>query len=383
MESELTTRAATGEPQPEPRHDPVRGEPGVSVVIPTYREVENLPVLIPRVAAAVARVGLAGEILVVDDGSDDGTELACKELADTYPVRLVVRRTERGLSSAVVHGLDLARGRFLVVMDADLSHPPEKIPELVGMLRAGRAEFVIGSRYVRGGGLAQDWGWLRRLNSSVATWLARPLTAARDPMAGFFALHRATFERARSRLDPIGYKIGLELIIKSGCRAIDEVPIHFTERQFGRSKLGLREQVNYLRHLGRLYAYRCATLAQPVRFLIVGGTGAAVDLVAFSTLLTFWPGAAARAGAIWVAMTWNYTLNRRLTFPEGRLYPVHGQYLLFCLASLAGAGVNWLVSVGLYESVPFFTRWPLLAGALGIVGGSVFNFLGSKFVAFR
>jgi dolichol-phosphate mannosyltransferase len=226
----------------------------LSVVVPTYREADNLRLLVPAVSRAIAATGRPGEIVVVDDDSPDDTRRVCEELARRHPLRLLVRQHQRGLATAVLHGLRQSAGVVLVVMDADLSHPPEKIPELVAALEAG-AEFVIGSRYVAGGHTDEDWGWFRRLNSRVATALARGFTTAHDPMAGFFALRRATFLAARD-LDPIGYKIALELIVKCGCRGVVEVPITFRNRVKGQSKLSLREQINYLRHLRRLYAYK-------------------------------------------------------------------------------------------------------------------------------
>lgn len=237
------------------------GTPEISVIVPTYCEAENLSTLVPRVNSALQGTGIRGEILIVDDNSPDNTEQVCGELAAEYPLRLIVRKTERGLSSAVIEGMRQAQGAVLVVMDADLSHPPERIPEMVHAVRCGGADFAIGSRYVAGGGTEEGWGLFRWLNSKVATWLARPLTNARDPMAGFFALSRARFQSAR-HLDPVGYKIGLELIVKCGCRQITEVPILFARRFRGKSKLSIKEQVNYLRHLGRLYGYKlCSRLA--------------------------------------------------------------------------------------------------------------------------
>jgi hypothetical protein len=110
----------------------------LSIVIPTYREAENLPVLVPRLAGVLAQAGLNSEILVIDDDSQDGTEMLCKELATTYPVRLIVRTAERGLASAVLRGFHEAHCEILIVMDADLSHPPEKVPELFhALLGAG------------------------------------------------------------------------------------------------------------------------------------------------------------------------------------------------------------------------------------------------------
>jgi dolichol-phosphate mannosyltransferase len=233
----------------------------LSVVVPTYREAENLRLLVPAVARAIADTGRSGEIVVVDDDSPDDTPAVCADLARQYPLRLLVRKHERGLATAVLHGLRQSAGEVLVVMDADLSHPPEKVPELLAALEAG-AEFVIGSRYVPGAHTDEDWGWFRRLNSRVATALARGFTSARDPMAGFFALRRSTFLAARD-LDPIGYKIALELIVKCGCRTVVEVPIAFRNRVKGESKLNLREQINYLRHLRRLYAYKWRHAPRP------------------------------------------------------------------------------------------------------------------------
>ena len=228
--------------------------PSVSVVVPAYREADNLRVLTERVFAALEGAGLGGELIVVDDDSQDGSVEAVEELASRFDVRIIVRTQERGLASAVLRGFEDARGDVLVVMDADLQHPPEKIPELVESITSGRGDFAVGSRYA-GGEIQRDWPLFRRLNSWVATLLARPLTSVRDPMSGFFALHRETWRRA-AKLDPIGYKIGLELIVKARCRRCVEVPIVFGDRAGGESKLNFAEQLRYLRHLLRLYRFR-------------------------------------------------------------------------------------------------------------------------------
>ena len=212
---------------------------------------------------------------MVNDYSGDGTTEICRDLAQQYPVRLETRKSERGLSSAVLHGLRRARGDVLIVMDADLSHPPEKVPELVEALDDAEVDFVIGSRYVRGGGMDEDWGLARWLNSKVATLMARPFTRAADPMAGFFALRRTSFRRAdeTSELNPIGYKIGLELMVKCGCQRVHEVPIQFSNRLHGKSKLSLREQLNYVRHLGRLAEYKLRHLPQTAEIRLRGRIG--------------------------------------------------------------------------------------------------------------
>jgi dolichol-phosphate mannosyltransferase len=231
----------------------------VSVIVPTFCEALNLPLLVPRVSMALSQAGLRGEIVVVDDDSPDDTSAVCEDLARAHPLRLLVRKGERGLGTAVLHGIAQARGEVIVVMDADLSHPPEKMPDLVAAIRSGGADFAIGSRFVPQGSTDKSWGWYRWMNAQVARWLARPLVRAADPGAGFFAIHRATLAKA-PRLNPIGFKVGLELVVRCSCRRIKEIPIHFQDRRLGSSKLTLREQFDYLRHLWRLYVFKFTSL---------------------------------------------------------------------------------------------------------------------------
>lgn len=354
---------------------PQPAAPAVSIVVPTYREAENLPELFERIAAAVKPAGLAYEVVVVDDNSRDGTEEeARKAVAAGHPVNLIVRTQERGLSSAVVAGFRAARGDILLCMDADLSHPPERIPDLVRELREDRADFVIGSRYVPGAGTDENWGLFRWLNSRIATLLARPFTRARDPMAGFFALRRRSFEEAAA-LNPVGYKIGLELLVKCGCRRVAEVPIHFADRKRGTSKLSLREQLNYIKHLKRLADFKFGWFSRFVQFCGVGTTGMVVDLSAYTLLLhvAMWD-TVARALAIWLAMTWNFGLNRRFTFSIRHWDGVVKQYFAFAATCALGAGLNWGISILLPRSMDFFQEFRLLAAVVGILAGTVSNF---------
>ncbi len=175
-------------------------------------------------------------------------------------------------------GIQLARHDYLVVMDADLSHPPEAIASRVEKLRGDEADFVIGSRYVAGG-KTEDWSRLRWLNSWGATMLAKPLVGnVKDPMAGFLALRRESVRHA-DPLNPIGYKIGLELIAKTHIppRRVAEVPITFRNRLHGESKLTLKEQFKYLEHLSRLYDYKYPKASPRAKFLIAAGCGAAAS----------------------------------------------------------------------------------------------------------
>lgn len=216
-------------------------------------------------------------MILVDDNSQDGTEAIVEELRSKHPVRLIVRRSQRGLSSAVLAGFREAKYDRFVVLDADLQHPPEMIPALLDRLDEDDCDFVIGTRYSGEGAIAGDWPILRRLASRLATLLARPLMPVSDPLAGFFALRREAWERATS-CEPIGYKIGLELYVKGRCIHPGEVPIRFAARAAGESKLSIAVQLRYLRHLGRLYRFRFPVLAW------CAGTG----VLAGVSLLVLW-----------------------------------------------------------------------------------------------
>ena len=172
------------------------------------------------------------------------TELSPSSLKKNLEwVRLIVRRGEKGLSTAVIRGLEEAESEYCIVMDADGSHPASAIPNMISSLIEG-ADFTVGSRYVQGGTTEDGWGVLRWLNSKIATLMARPFTTVNDSMSGFLGMKRETFLAAKD-LNPVGYKIGLELIVKCGCKNVVEVPIHFRTRQLGESKLTLRVQWEY------------------------------------------------------------------------------------------------------------------------------------------
>ncbi len=251
----------------------------VSIIVPTFREAANIKPLVERIFAATARAGSEAELILVDDNSQDGTEAIVEKLRAEYPVRLIVRRDDRGLSSAVLCGFRQAKyGRF-VVLDADLQHPPEMIPALLNRLDEEECDFVIGTRYGADGAIAEHWPRLRRLGSRFATLLARPLVPLSDPLSGFFALHRETWRRAEA-LDPIGYKIGLELYVKGRCKHPAEVPIRFEARAAGESKLTFMEQVRYLRHLGRLYRVRFPSLPWFLGVAVLAGAALVALFVA-------------------------------------------------------------------------------------------------------
>lgn len=264
----------------------------VSVIIPTYREAENIRVIVPMIARVLKDARMEVEIIVADDNSPDGTAQVAAELARGYPVRVHVRREERGLATAVVKGFDLASGDILVVMDADLSHPVEKIPDMVRPILDDRCDITVGSRYVKGGG-CDNWPLPRRMISRFSGLMARGVTKLSDPTSGFMAVRRTVLDRAV--LDPAGWKIVLEVVVKTRAR-VEEVPIVFADREKGESKLSTRVQAQYIAHLLRLYRFRYRQLFDFVKFCITGLIGLFVDtavLVAFVELAGFDPGIAA------------------------------------------------------------------------------------------
>jgi len=224
-----------------------RGRPEVSIIIPTYNEVGNIGPLIEALEKLAHSMPL--ELIVVDDGSTDGTVEVVKELARKYGnVRLLLRPSKMGLGSAYRDGLKLARGDVVVQMDADLSHRPSDLPSLLEAL--AEADVVVGSRYV-GGGSLMSWGFFRRLVSKVANLLAISVLRldVRDATSGFRAWKREAFEACVRRARGNSYDFQVETLCiahRLGLR-VREVPITFVGRGRGSSKLGLRDMLSFLK----------------------------------------------------------------------------------------------------------------------------------------
>ena len=227
--------------------------PALSIVVPTYNERDRLPELVRTILAAFQAEGVEGELVVVDDNSPDGTGRVADELAGQYPLRVIHRAGKLGLGTAVIEGFDGATAPVVGVADADLSHPPELIPRMLAVLQGTGADIVIGSRYIPGGG-TKNWGLGRLLMSRFACVLARGLTPVRDVTSGFFLIRR---ELARGvTISAGGFKICLELLIRSQPKLVVEVPYVFQTRTAGESKMNFKEALGYLAQLKDLRAYR-------------------------------------------------------------------------------------------------------------------------------
>ena len=222
----------------------------VSIIIPTYNEKENIRKLIPTIFRVLRKSRIRGEVIVVDDNSPDGTAKAAEVLGKRFPVRVVRRKGKLGLSSAVIEGFRIAKGDAMGIMDADLSHPTDVLPEMVRGLE--EYEMTVGSRHVSGGGI-EGWPLRRKIISKFAILLARPLTPINDTTSGYFMVRREILDGLK--LNPRGFKICLEIAVKSGAR-IREVPIVFRDRTSGESKLGGNVMWEYLLHLKDLYKFR-------------------------------------------------------------------------------------------------------------------------------
>ena len=224
----------------------------ISIVVPCYNEAESLPLLADKVFEVLKKNNIDGELIVVDDNSPDGTGDIAEKLKEKYNIKVVHREGKAGLSSAVVAGFKVASGDIFGVMDADLSHDPEIIPRLVKPLEENKAQVSIGSRHVNGGG-SENWPLIRRFISKTAIIMGRIVTDVRDVTSGYFFLRKEVIDGVD--INPIGFKIGLEIFVKGNYEHFIEIPFIFKDRRFGNSKLGKGEVINYIKHLFALRKY--------------------------------------------------------------------------------------------------------------------------------
>jgi dolichol-phosphate mannosyltransferase len=351
----------------------------ISVVIPTYNEAGVIEETLRRASASLRRPGQEFELIVVDDASADGTADIVESLSVELPVRVLRRSGRLGLATAVLDGWGIARGDVLGVMDADLQHPPEVLSSLAEALRDPEVDIAVASRYIAGGGTSQ-WSWIRRFMSRGATHLAAcvlPLTLAgvSDPMSGMFFVRASAL--AGVRLNPLGYKILLEVLAKAKTRGYAEVPYVFEQRGRGSSKLGSRQYLEFLLHLARL-AGSTGQLAAWVGYGLVGLSGAAVNVAALYLLVerVGWPLALALPVAIQLALFSNFFWNETLTFRAHRLTAAGegnppDRFIRYERVCVPGAVLNALTTAVLFTQQVNL----LVAATAGVLAGSLLNLL--------
>jgi len=228
-------------------------QPSLSLIAPSYNERDRLGELVRAVFDAYAAARVRGELVIVDDNSPDGTGQLADELAAEYPIRVLHRAGKLGLGTAVIDGFNTATAPVVGVIDADLSHPPDIIPRMFGVMQRYSADVVIGSRYIPGGG-TRNWAFSRLAMSKFACLLARGLTPVRDATSGLFLIRR---ELARGvKISAGGFKICLELLIRSEPARVIEVPYVFVGRTAGESKMNRKEATGYLKQLRDLRRFR-------------------------------------------------------------------------------------------------------------------------------
>ena len=347
-------------------------EPELSLIVPTYCERQNIATLIERVHESLSQNSY--ELIVVDDNSPDGTSELAQSLSKEYPVRVITRRNERGLASAVVEGFKQAGGEILGVIDADLQHPPEVLLELLKKVRSG-AEVVIASRYVEGGG-SEGWSVRRKIVSKGSKLLAQLLLPSirgiKDPLSGFFLVRREVIDGVE--LSPTGYKILLEVLVKGKASERAEVPSIFMVRERGKSNLSGGEGINYLKHL-----YYLAGSGGTIRFIKFGLVGASGTLV-YLGLLTLFTEVLGLFYIISAAISYetsiitNFTLNDIWTFRDRRspgMKSILYRGLKFNLVSIGGLGIHMAILWFFTEVVGLFY---LISAISAIAGAMLWNF---------
>ena len=356
----------------------------LTVIIPTYKEESNIRNIITEVDAVFKRNNLKGEILVIDDNSPDGTISIVNEIKKTTPnVNLIVRLADRGLSQSVVKGFVHASSDILVVIDADLSHPPSLIPAMYTGIMEGN-DIVIGSRYMEGGGI-RKWPIKRHIISLGATFLGRLLFPdVLDPVSGFFAVRKSVV--AKAPLKPHGYKILLEVLGKGTWEKDKEIPFEFVDRKIGSSKLKLKTIIEYAQQVIdiTLFSFSHHESAawkewkRVFKFSVVGISGIFVNqgvlifLKEFAGFLL----PVASLFAIEIAILNNFLWNDLWTFKSGgqqqKISSRWQRLISFEIVSAGGAAINFAILNLLVYIVGIDYR---IANILGIIVGFAWNFL--------
>jgi dolichol-phosphate mannosyltransferase len=353
----------------------------LAVIVPCFNERDNVPILVEKLAAALRDI--EWEVIFVDDDSPDGTARAARELASVdRRVRCVQRIGRRGLATAVVEGMLATSAPYLAVIDGDLQHDERLLPDMLRTLKSEQLDLVVGSRYVKGGGIGA-WDRGRVAMSSLAARLARlvvrqPLS---DPMSGFFAMTRPALERAVHGLSGQGFKILLDLFASTPePYRFRELPYTFRDRLHGQSKLDSFVVWEYL----MLLVDKLIGWLIPVRlvmFAAVGATGVLVHLVTLGLAMMAFDFAAAQALATVTAITSNFIVNNILTYRDRRLRGI--KFFTGLLSFFAICGIGAVANVGIANAVfqQHYTWW--VSALAGIAVGLIWNYAVSSALTWR
>ena len=361
----------------------------ISIIIPTYNESENI-IKILRIIGEILPKNVTTQAIVVDDNSPDGTGKLVEDylknvrkIAD-YTIEIIHRKAKDGLGSAILKGIQQAKGDTIVVMDSDFSHPPQIIPKLIESIKKYQYDIAVASRYIKGGQI-QGWSLKRKVMSKFATLIAKKGLGidTKDPMSGFFAFKRNIIKGLN--IDAIGYKILLEILVKTKNVNIKEIPYTFQDRELGSSKLSIKTIFDYCRSVWRLYRYGKPLEKQEkrssVKFLYKAGrfytVGASGFLVNYMISLLFAGGVYdlwylhANVIGIIASITTNFILNKTWTFNDRdfRIKKTISQYGKFAMFSSLGAlvqlGVVYVLMDNNDISYPFALIIAVITAAFG------------------
>lgn len=380
--------------------DIMRRDEQISIIIPTYNESKNILNILKTISEYLPR-NFCTQTIVVDDNSPDGTGKIVEDYIRNirkvagFTIDIIHRKAKQGLSSAILSGIQHATGDTIVVMDSDLSHPPQIIPKMVAALKKSQCDIVVASRYIKGGSIL-NWPLKRKLMSKVGTIVAQKGLGLRvsDPMSGFFAFKKQIISGLK--FDAIGYKMLLEILVKARGATVKEVPYTFKNREQGSSKITFDTVMDYIRSVWRLYRYgktmrkqekrpSVRFLSKAARFYTVGTSGFGVNyLISFlfaGGLADLWY-LHANVFGIMVSMTSNFFLNKFWTF-EDRDFSKRKtiiQYGKFVGFSSLGALIQIGMVFGLIEGYQLFYPLALMFAVLTAALG---NFLLNKKWTFK
>lgn len=377
-----------------------QNNPQISIIVPTYNESQNIVEILKSIRENIPK-GIYTETIVVDDNSPDGTGkivddyiYGLKKIAENT-IDIIHRKAKNGLSSAILNGIQNAKGDTIVVMDSDFSHPPQIIPKMIETLKQYQCDLVVASRYITGGNI-QGWTIKRKLMSKIATIIAKKGLGVKtnDPMSGFFAFKKNIIKELN--FDALGYKFLLEILVKTKGINIKEIPYTFENRKFGSSKLDSSIIVDYFKSVWKLYKNgkiktthekrnSVRFLSKIGRFFTVGASGLGVNYVVsmlFTSGLTdFWYVHANIFGII-ASISTNFILNKVWTF-EDRDFSrkkTLSQYGKFSLFSSVGAIVQLGMVFWLVDS--YDIAYPL-ALVSAIATAALSNFVLNKKLTFK
>jgi len=375
-------------------------KPQVSIIIPTYNESQNILNVLKSIGDIIPK-NIFTEAIVVDDNSPDGTGKIVEDYLKNvkkiagYTIDVIHRTTKNGLSSAILSGIQRATGDTIVVMDSDLSHPPQIIPKMIDALKKYQCDMVVASRYITGGQI-NGWNKKRKLLSKVATMIAKKGLGVKtnDPMSGFFAFKKGILKGLN--FDAIGFKILLEILVKKRELSVKEIPYTFQNRTFGSSKLDFSIILNYFKSVWKLYRYGRSEennekrnsvkfISKAGRFYTVGAIGFTINYLIslmFSGGITeIWYLHANILGII-VSMTSNFVLNKWWTFGDRNFSfkKTISQYSKFIMFSSFGA----LIQLGVVFSLVDNYDWVYTTAlGIGVLTGAFSNFILNKKWTFK